>query len=1002
MGRGTSWCGHASTEHARPRCGPERIPTERAQSVRCAAQPVALPGLGRVEWLRTPLAPSFADPTAATTWSRTQRLALGALLVLATVLAYGPIFGATFVYDDTLVVLRNPAVSEFDFGALLSRPLWSFYSPESELAVGYWRPAASLLLATTYAFAGPSPLAFHLLVLVLHVAASCAAWSLARRITHSDGIGFAVGLLFALHPVHVESVAWISAIGDPAFGLCVLLALERHLAWREAGSNGSPWVAGALILAGLAAKELAAGGIVAIIAVDWALKYRGGIARATSQTSGEPHIAASRDVGDPLGANSRSVGDPHSANARNLDEPERAAAPNVEVPPVAMPRNAGESLDAAPRDPTRASTARARAWRAYAPYAAAFALYVVARMAVFQSPFAGFDRTTTEFGVSVSRLLLLRAEILGLALRFSAWPTDLRLFHPFAPNASQAGLALPLALLAAWTVLTAWLYSRGERVLFAASLLILAPISLLVVRVGSLGTFPFSERYLYVAVFGVVLLAALVVRRFLPTVVGAIVLAATAITAGIATHAQARMWTDDATLFETAAQRSPRAPYARWLLGRDLLERYRATNDIEALRRAEREFQEALALLTAAQHGDGSILGLSDDHVQSNVGLGWVLLYLADADGTRDFKPSESIFAMLTERYKKSEEAWVGLGVARMELGELALAQEAFERAIAVNERFVEAHRNLGRLHTRNGDWTAARAAFETALRWKPDDVDTMLLLGGVMERLGDDAAARSWFDGAAKLAPNDSRPRVQRANLVAKSGRLDEALVEVDAALTLNAADVEAHVTRGKVLAALGERNGALASFERACDLDPKSYEAHRNAGALALQLGDAPRAVAFLLRAYDSRPRTDSGAEIQRTIRSLPVANAQAFLQLATTDADRSDFASALAWLDDLFVLEPENGPALFLRGAMLRKQGDTVGARAAWERALPKMPDSFPLLESLGTLLYELGEREEALKHLEKALQLLEKAAQGSPEFDQPLDLLRGRVEGLRQRR
>src|SRR5690606_12542019 len=99
-------------------------------------------------------------------------------------------------------------------------------------------------------------------------------------------------------------------------------------------------------------------------------------------------------------------------------------------------------------------------------------------------------------------------------------------------------------------------------------------------------------------------------------------------------------WRDDATLFRTAAERSPRAPYARWLHGRELLERYRATRDAEALRGAEREFQEALALLDAAQKGDGSIFGLSDDHVQSNVGLGWVLLYLAEAEGTRDYEPA--------------------------------------------------------------------------------------------------------------------------------------------------------------------------------------------------------------------------------------------------------------------------------------------------------------------------------------------------------------------------
>lgn len=605
-------------------------------------------------------------PHPPQTWSRTQRGAFGLLLVLAAAVAYAPVFGAGFVYDDHLVVLRNPAVAHFDVGALLSRPLWAFYSPETELAVGYWRPASSLLLAATYALAGPTPLAFHLLVLALHLAACGAAWALARRIGRSDAVGFAVALLFAVHPVHVESVAWISAVGDPAFGLCALLALERHLAWREAGSRGSPWVAGALLLAGLAAKELAAGGIVAVLVLDVALGHK------------------------------------------------------------------------------------PRGWRAYAPYAAAFAAYVAARMLVFQSPWAGFDRTTTEFGVSATRLLLLRAEILGSGLRFAAWPTDLRLFHPFAPDAARAGLALPLALLAAWAVLCVVLAWRRERALCAAALLVLAPLVVVVGRVGALGTFPFSERYLYVAVFGIALLAVLAARRWLPSPIGVALLAVATVAGGIATHAQARTWRDDATLFRTAAERSPRAPYARWLHGRELLERYRATRDPEALRGAEREFQEALALLDAAQKGDGSIFGLSDDHVQSNVGLGWVLLYLAEAEGTRDYEPAEVVFRMAAQRYPDSEEAWTGLGVARMERGDLEAAKEAFGTALEVNERFVEAHRNLGRLHMRTGDWAAARASFERALRWQPDSADTLLLLGGVLERTGDDAGARACFDRAA------------------------------------------------------------------------------------------------------------------------------------------------------------------------------------------------------------------------------------------------------------
>jgi len=848
-------------------------------------------------------------------WSTARRLALGLLLVLVTAVAYGPVFGASFVYDDHLVVLRNPAVAHFDLGALVTRPLWAFYSADTELAVGYWRPASSLLLALAYALAGPTPLVFHVLVVALHLAACGAAWALARRITQSDAVGFAVALLFAVHPVHVESVAWISAVGDPAFGLCALLALERHLAWREAGSRGSPWAAGALLFAGLTFKELAAGTIVAVVALDLALGHK------------------------------------------------------------------------------------PRGWRAYAPYAVAFGAYFLARMLVFHSIWAGFDRTTTEFGVSASRLMLLRAEILGLGLRFAIWPTDLRLFHPFVPDASRAGLALPLGLLAAWVAACAWLAWRKERVLLAAALLVLAPLAVIVVRVGALGTFPFSERYLYLAVFGIALFVAVLAQRFLPSMVAVALLAIVTLAAGNATRAQSRAWHDDETLFRTAAERSPRAPYARWLRGRELVERYRTTREPEALRDAEREFQEALALLESAQKGDGSIFGLSDDHVQANVGLGWVLLYLSEADGTRDFEPAEVVFRMASQSYPQSEEAWTGLGVALMEQGEIGDAQSAFRKAIEVNERFVEAHRNLGRLHMRTGDWLAARASFETALRWQPDAPDSLILLGSAFERGGDDVTARKHFDRAAELAPNDARPHVQRAILHAKAGRFDEAVRELDTAIELDPKNPEAHLTRGKIQASRGENHGALMSFQRASELDPASFEAHNNAAILSLRLLGVPSAMPYLLRAYEIRPDEAAGRQLTEVIRNLPVASPEAFVELATTDADRGDVDGALAWLELALSLRAEDAPANYLQGAMLYKKGDKTGARAAWEKAAVLLPESFPVNDSLAGVLLELGDRVGALKHSEAALRILERSAAGTDQYDQPLDVLRGRVQRLR---
>jgi len=862
----------------------------------------------------TPAA-SPATP-AESNWTRGRRGIHLAILILAACAAFWPAFGAGFVYDDNAVVLRNPAVVQFDVVGHWTRPMWEFQVARDELAGGHWRPLTMLLLSAAYAVAGPSALAFHVFALALHLIASIAAWALARRLAGSDAVGWAVALLFALHPVHVESVAWISALGDPACGALALFALERHLAWRQRGAQGSPWAAATLLLAALLTQEVAAGAFLGVIAIDLAL-------------------------------------------------------------------------------------ARARTPNAYRPYLAVLALWWLARVLVFQSAWGGLDRPTTEYGVPTSRLVLLRGEFLGRALERLAWPADLRLFHAFVPDAARAQLAIPFAFLAAWIVLCVWLARRRERVLLAAALLTLAPLLLLVVRVGSLGQFPFSERSLYLAVFGFVATLVLAARRWLPAPIASAGLLLVAGAFGVLTQAQARTWHDEESLLRTAAERGPRVPYARWQYGRVLLERYRATHDLAALEAAEREFQEAVALLSAART-DGSIFAVRDDHVQAHVGLGWVLLYGAEAEGDRSYQDASNIFRMVTATYPRSSEGWTGLGIAELSAGNVAAARTALERALAENDRSVEAHRNLGRLWFQQGDWARAQTSFETALRWQPDQVDTLLLLGSTRERAGDDAQARQHFDRAAALAPLDARPRVQIAILMAKAARWEEAAREIGRAIELDPRSAEAHVARGKIQAARGEKHGALLSFQRAADLAPLSFESHYNAGVLANELEGVPQAMPYLIRAYENRPDAATARQLADFIRSLSLASPEAFLLLATADADHGDVDSALAWLADVLTMQPEHGGAYFLKGGMLEQKGDLTGARAAWEKAATLLPESFAVHRSLGGLLERLGDREGAIRHLETALKLLERAASSGGKLEMPIDMLRAKILKLREGR
>lgn len=206
------------------------------------------------------------------------------LLLLAILAVYWPALGGAYVYDDELLVARNPALQHSDLVALLARPLFGDVH-------GYWRPLTSLLLWAGHQLGGAAGV--HTLSLLLHAAATLLAFALGQRLLGSARPAFWVALLFALHPVQVESVAWCAAINDPLWVTLILLALRSALRWRDGGANGAPWRAGGFCLLALLAKENTLGGLPLVLAaVAWAPLRNGGAAPRGRWRAAVPVLAA--------------------------------------------------------------------------------------------------------------------------------------------------------------------------------------------------------------------------------------------------------------------------------------------------------------------------------------------------------------------------------------------------------------------------------------------------------------------------------------------------------------------------------------------------------------------------------------------------------------------------------------------------------------------------------------------------------------------------------------
>lgn len=215
--------------------------------------------------------PSAAtDATARSASAEPQASGLNALApyallgtaLIATSAALWPALGGELVYDDLLLVARNPALSS---ASELAR---SFVSAHWDLAtesaasgdapvVGYWRPLTMLALYLGRLVGDGAPWGHHAVSLAIHLCGVALVFALVRRLSRNVAVAGASALLFGLHPVQVESVSWISAVNDPLAGVGTLGALLAYLRWRDEGSRGSPWWSGVLLLVALLAKESA-------------------------------------------------------------------------------------------------------------------------------------------------------------------------------------------------------------------------------------------------------------------------------------------------------------------------------------------------------------------------------------------------------------------------------------------------------------------------------------------------------------------------------------------------------------------------------------------------------------------------------------------------------------------------------------------------------------------------------------------------------------------------
>ncbi|HVP69650.1 MAG TPA: tetratricopeptide repeat protein [Anaeromyxobacteraceae bacterium] len=150
-------------------------------------------------------------------------------LAIAVVAVYARVLGSDFVnFDDNIYVYQNPWVQR---GFTLDSVAWAFGFAHKHDT--YWQPLTWLSLMADFEAFGLRPAGYHCINLLLHVASASLLFAALRRMTGRLWPSAFVVALFALHPVNVESVAWIAERKNVLSAFFWMLALYTYVRWVE-------------------------------------------------------------------------------------------------------------------------------------------------------------------------------------------------------------------------------------------------------------------------------------------------------------------------------------------------------------------------------------------------------------------------------------------------------------------------------------------------------------------------------------------------------------------------------------------------------------------------------------------------------------------------------------------------------------------------------------------------------------------------------------------------
>ncbi|MCF8373641.1 MAG: tetratricopeptide repeat protein [Bacteroidales bacterium] len=214
-------------------------------------------------WKNSPAYKSFGNLVS---WIKNKQVTVSLLLVLIIVsIAFYPSLQNNFTnWDDDLNVLENQHIKELSWENVKAWFTQDF--------VNHYVPLVMVSYSLEYKFFGLDPFAYHTVNLLLHLLNCCLVFWFIYLLWPKPGVAFITALLFGIHPLHIESVAWISERKDVLYAFFFLFSLIAYMYYKKQDRRVFYYGSIGLFLCSLLTKSMAVTLPFVLLLIDYPIK----------------------------------------------------------------------------------------------------------------------------------------------------------------------------------------------------------------------------------------------------------------------------------------------------------------------------------------------------------------------------------------------------------------------------------------------------------------------------------------------------------------------------------------------------------------------------------------------------------------------------------------------------------------------------------------------------------------------------------------------------------